>query len=79
MICLSVRLEPNGRHSKEWQSSIRVTNDQVVLIGRLTQVRGWIDRGLVDAQREDFEQHRGVLWVRLDRATVRRLAKLSAT
>jgi DNA invertase Pin-like site-specific DNA recombinase len=45
----------------------------------IDQVRRWIDRGLVDAQREDFEQHRAVYWVRLDRATVRRLAKLSAT
>lgn len=43
----------------------------------INQVRRWIDRGLVDAQLEDFEQHRGVYWVRLDRATVRRLAKLS--
>lgn len=62
---------PDGRYSVAGVAErLRVSIDQV---------RRWIDRGLVDAQREDFEQHRGVYWVRLDRATVRRLAKLSTT
>jgi len=45
----------------------------------IAQVRGWMQRGLVDAKQEDFEQHRGVYWIRLDSATIRRLDKRSAT
>jgi hypothetical protein len=41
------------------------------------QIRCWIKRGLVDAKREDFEQHRGIYWLRLDRAAIHRLEKLS--
>jgi hypothetical protein len=45
----------------------------------VAQVRGWIRRGLVEAKREDFEQHHGVYWLRIDAATARRLTERSAT
>ena len=37
------------------------------------QVRRWLDQRVLDARREDFEQHRGVYWIRLDRAIIERL------
>ena len=41
------------------------------------QVRRWMTNGLAEATREHFEEHRGVYWLRLDGATIRRLAALS--
>jgi len=60
---------PDGRYS------VRGAAEHLgVSIG---QVRRWIKRGVVEAKQEDFEQHRGAYWLRIDGATVRRLARLS--
>lgn len=41
-------------------------------------VHRWIERGLVATKKEDYEQHRGVHWIRIDRATAKHLKKLLA-
>jgi hypothetical protein len=41
-------------------------------------VRAWIKRGLVDAERRDFEEHRRVWWLEIPEATAARLKRLAA-
>lgn len=40
----------------------------------IDQLRRWMKQGLVEATREPFAQHRSACWIRLDDATIRRLA-----
>jgi hypothetical protein len=42
-----------------------------------TVVHRWIERGIVKAHKEAFREYRGVYWIRIDKAAVRRLEKLS--
>jgi hypothetical protein len=37
------------------------------------QLNRWIDRGMVQAVREDFESHRNVWWLTIDAPTAARL------
>jgi hypothetical protein len=43
------------------------------------QLNRWIDRGMVQAVREDFESHRNVWWLIIDAATVARLDERRTT
>ena len=43
-----------------------------------TVVHGWIERGIVKAHKEAFREYRGVYWIRIDKATARRLKELSS-
>jgi hypothetical protein len=45
---------------------------------KLDLVRAWVKRGLVNAERHDFQQHRGVWWLDIPRATAARLERLAA-
>jgi len=45
---------------------------------KLDLVRAWVQRGLVNAERHDFQQHRGVWWLDIPEATAARLERLAA-
>ncbi len=45
---------------------------------KLDLVRAWVKRGLVKAERNDFQQHRGVWWLDIPEDTAARLERLAA-
>src|SRR5439155_17101838 len=45
---------------------------------KLDLVRAWVKRGLVNAERHPFQQHRGVWWLDIPEATAARLERLAA-